>query len=318
MIQVELPQRRIHCCGGGGAGGGSTKAKGVFEETLAGMKKKKVAEISDVQKQEVVTRFLKQMDQAAKDDDAAFARKEPAVHKLNILKKVQDMVGVKDLQGTLLDFDVLGVLSDWVSPKSDNTLPSHTIRTAVYHMLDILPTQSEHLKRKQDGTQRTVGMVVMSLYRHKQETRENKAVLRALIEKWSRPIFRKGADARSKDYSGNDELHAVVNAQLAQRAQAHAGSVQTAVSFDDAITQRSASDAYAGSRARCPFSGGFLYTAKPQSKNVVNAEQSSTHDQVRRDMLKKMSDMKNANRSGFGRKENKNTMEMEKTGRNKA
>jgi hypothetical protein len=299
----------------------STKANDVFSQTLAGMKKAKVQELTDADKQRVATEFLKIMGTAALKDDAAYEAKQPATHKLNMLKKVQDMVGVRTMQATLLDFDLLGVLSDWITPKAaDNTLPSHTIRTAVYQMLSLLPCQSDHLKRKSDATGRTIGMTIMALFRHKSETRENKLMLKAIIEKWSRPIFRKQSDARSADLSGNVELQQVVRDQIKIRAEKAAAVAADGsnVSFDDAINNRGATEANAQARARTVFSAGFLYTARPESKVTINREANSANDDNRKNMLKKMNDMKNANRSGVGKKEVKSTMDMAQTGRNKA
>ena len=309
--------------GGGGTGktrestNVSAKATDVWSQTLSGMKKAKVKELDEAEKQRIATEFLKAMGAAAMKDDQLYADRQPAMTKLNMLKKVQDMVGVRTMQSTLLDYDVLGVLSDWVAPKPDNSLPSHTIRAAVYEMLKILPSQADHLKRKSDTTGRTIGMTVMALFRHKQETRENKLLLKSIIEKWSRPIFSKQSDARSADLSGNAELQIVVSDQIKIRAQNAVSNKATTESFEDAMKKRPGADAYSDTRASRPYSAGFLYTVKPESK-VLNHTDRNSHDDGRKNMLKKMNDMKNANRSGVGKKEVKSTMEMQSTGRNKA
>jgi len=303
--------------GRGGGGGGASRPTDVFSQTLADMKKKKVADLTDSDKQRFATDLLKLMDTAAKKDDMAFEKKEPAVNKLNLLKKVQDMVGLKSMQSTLLDYDILGEFSDWITPKRDNSLPSHTIRTAIYHMLSILPAQSDHLKRKHEQTQRTIGMTIMSLYRHKQETRENKLLLKSIIEKWSRPIFGKVSDARSSTYAANEELQDVVKQQQAKRAESLTNYETTGMSFDDAIT-KGAADAYAEGRARRPYSNGFVFTARPEAKSVVDRETQSGNDDARKNLLKKMHDMKGANRAGVGRKTSLKAMDMQNSGRNKA
>jgi hypothetical protein len=299
------------------------KATDVFSQTLQSMKKKKVAALTDVDKKKIAEEFLKVMDTANKNDDIAFLSKPPlpAMNKLNLLKKVQDMVSVKDMQDTLLDYDILGVLSDWILPKKDNTLPSHTIRTAVYNMLYILPAHSDHLKRKQGESQRTIGRTVMDIFRHKSETKENKLLLKKIIEKWSRPIFSKASDARSADKASNEELQHVVQSQLNVRMQSALNN-EKHNNFNDVINKNNNnnvnSDAYAGSRARCPHSGGFLYTVKPESKKIIDYQTITSHDDGRKGLLKKMNDMKNANRSGFGKKDNTRSDDMQSTGRNKA
>jgi len=304
---------------GGGRGGGSSGGRpmDVFSQTLADMKKKKVAELTDIDKQRFATDLLQLMDTAAKKDDIAFEKKEPAVNKLNLLKKVQDMVGLKSMQSTLLDYDILGEFSDWITPKRDNSLPSHTIRTAIYHMLSILPAQSDHLKRKHEQTQRTIGMTIMSLFRHKQETRENKILLKSIIEKWSRPIFGKLSDARSSNYASNEELQDVVKQQQAKRVESLMNYETTGMSFDDAIA-KGAADAYGEGRARRPYSNGFVFTARPEAKSVVDRQTQSGNDEARKNLLKKMHDMKGSNRTGVGRKASLKAMDMQNSGRNKA
>ena len=308
--------------GGGGAAssGSGGRATDIFTQTLQDMKKKKVAEISDPQKQQLATDLLKLMDSAGKRDEIAFEKKEPALNKLNLLKKVQDMVGIKAMQNSLLDYDILGVLSDWIQPKADGTLPSHTLRTAVYHMLSILPALPDHLKRKQPTSQRTIGMTVMALFKHKQETRENKILLKSVIEKWSRPIYGKTSDAHSSTTSSNVDLQEVIRQELsAQAAASRVRGQNIGLSLDDSLSKKSeVKDVFASSRARTPYSAGFLYTARPESKVVVNRESLSSSDEARKKMLKKMQDVKGSNRSGTGRKENLTSMDMEKTGRNKA
>merc|ERR1712196_100491 len=116
------------------------------------------------------------------------------------------MVSLQVMQGALLDYDILGVLSEWLAVKSDNTLPSHTVRVAVYKMLDKLPCQNEHLKRKTEGSKRTVGQTIITLLKHKDETRENKALIKGLVEKWSRGIYGKQTDLRNSTGGGSSEL----------------------------------------------------------------------------------------------------------------
>lgn len=148
-------------------------------------------------------------------------------------------------------------------------------------------------------------------------TQSDKLLLKSIIEKWSRPIFSKQSDARSADLSGNAELQIVVSDQIKIRAQNAVSNKATTESFEDAMKKRPGADAYSDTRASRPYSAGFLYTVKPESK-VLNQTDRNSHDDGRKNMLKKMNDMKNANRSGVGKKEVKSTMEMQSTGRNKA
>ena len=181
--------------GGGGvgsSGGGSRKAADPFSETLEAMKKPKAVLMSEAEKDKVTERLLQRMHEAFLKDEVLFKAGEPAVHKLQMLKTVQQMVAVKTLQHNLLEKDILGSFKDWIEPKRDasKTLPSLTVRSAIYEMLAKLPCQTDHLKRT-DGDKKPIGYTILALRKHKMETPENKRALKELMEKWCRPVFRK-------------------------------------------------------------------------------------------------------------------------------
>jgi hypothetical protein len=308
--------------GGGGGGNGPRKPLDPFSETLATMKKPKKIDVSENDKQRVATDLLKRMDGACKHDDALFAAGQPAFHKLNLLKKVEEMVGLQAMQGTLLDFDILGVFSEWLSIKSDTSLPSHTVRLAIYKMLDKLPCQNEHLKRKTEGSKRTIGQAIVALLKHKDETKENRVLIKNLVEKWSRGIFNKSSDPRNAAIIGNTELQSVAH-QYQERRSASSFAAQAAQSaaqnqsFDQAV--RKARDSGDGdlSRARAPYSSGFVYTVRPEGKGALVNKDVAVHDDARNKVLKIMKDGKRGS-GAVGRKENPRAMDMAQTGRNKS
>ena len=178
--------------GGAGSSGGGRKEHDPFSETLEAMKKPKAEVMSEAEKDKITERLLHRMHDAFVKDEALFKTGEPAVHKLQLLKVVQQMVAVKALQHNLLEKDILGAFKDWIEPKRDasKTLPSLTVRTAIYVMLTKLPCQTDHLKRT-DGDKKPIGYTILALRKHKMETPENKRMLKELMEKWCRPVFRK-------------------------------------------------------------------------------------------------------------------------------
>lgn len=177
---------------GSSSEGGSRKSADPFSETLESMKKPKAALMSEGEKDRITERLLHRMHDAFIKDEALFKQGEPAVYKLQMLRTVQQMVAVKTLQHNLLEKDILGALKDWIEPKRDagKTLPSLTVRTAIYEMLAKLPCQTDHLKRT-EGDKKPIGYTILALRKHKQETPENKRALKELMEKWCRPVFRK-------------------------------------------------------------------------------------------------------------------------------
>lgn len=177
---------------GGSGGGGSRKSSDPFTETLDSMQKPKAVLMSEAEKDKITERLLQRMHEAWVKDEALFKQGEPAVNKLQLLKSVQQVVAVKALQHNLLEKDILGSFKDWIEPKRDasKTLPSLTVRTAVYNMLAKLPCQTDHLKRT-EGDKKPIGYTILALRKHKMETPENKRALKELMEKWCRPVFRK-------------------------------------------------------------------------------------------------------------------------------
>jgi TFIIS helical bundle-like domain len=177
---------------GSSSDGGSRKSADPFSETLEAMKKPKAVLMSEAEKDKITERLLLRMHDAFVKDEALFKQGEPAVHKLQMLRTVQQMVAVKTLQHNLLEKDILGAFKDWIEPKRDTakTLPSLTVRTAVYEMLTKLPCQTDHLKRT-EGDKKPIGYTILALRKHKLETPENKRALKELMEKWCRPVFRK-------------------------------------------------------------------------------------------------------------------------------
>jgi len=128
--------------GGGGGGGGGGRDLDPFSETLQAMKKPKAVEINDTEKGRLAEELRKKMATAAREDDRLYREGKPAVHKLNMLAHVQSVVAVKDLQQTLLEYDILVSFSQWLRPRPDKSLPTLALRTALYELMAKLPCQS--------------------------------------------------------------------------------------------------------------------------------------------------------------------------------
>ena len=320
--------------------GVSTKpgADDPFSKTLEAMKKPKAKEMSDMDKNKIVDTLLRQMYLAHREDEGSFARGEPAVHKLNMLKKVQSLIAVKILQHEFLEKDILGALRDWIEPKNDGnkTLPSLAVRTAVYEMLLKLPAQTDQLKRT-DGDKKPIGHIILALRKHKMETPQNKRLLKEIMEKWCRPVFNKSADARmmQRDHATNDEL-SMIAAERVRRA-AHAAALAETIASEAAERAGADNDAsqladgggdldavLAGAsrgpkdtatRARAPFSSGFLFTVRPEEKSIQRREPNEkVFGQTRATLMKKLNDGKKVG----GTKANPRAMDMAMTGRNKS
>lgn len=184
---------------GGGSTAISARDTDPLSETLRTMKNPKAKGLTDPEKDIFVTKLQRKMDEAVLLDEIEYQNKRPAVHKLKILDAVQQAISLRSLHQTLLDKDILGNLRDWIRPRGTSVtapLPALSVRTAVYDLLLLLPCQPEHLKRVTTTGKPPIGVVIVQLRKHKQETVENKKKLREIMDKWSRPIFSKNADVR--------------------------------------------------------------------------------------------------------------------------
>lgn len=55
-----------------------------------------------------------------------------------MLPTVKQLVALRPLQHTLLDYDILNVFKDWIEPRDAKTLPSLPVRTAIYESENVL------------------------------------------------------------------------------------------------------------------------------------------------------------------------------------
>lgn len=243
-----------------------TKDLDPLSQTLNEIRKPKVKALSDAEKDVMVEKLLRKMAQAAELDDECFKRKEPSLHKVQLLPTVQRAVAMKSLHNTLLEKDFLCYLRDWIEPKSSSSLPALSLRTAVYEMLLKLPCMTEHLKRGNDKV--PIGYVIVALRKHKMETPENKRLLKEIMDKWSRPIFSK-TDGSAGQILENEEVKTALLRKYSEPqsttvpTQSNSGNFQSLISGEN--NQKKDIDT---SRARAPSSYGYLFTVQPELKQL--------------------------------------------------
>ncbi len=285
-----------------------------LSQTLITMKKRKSEEWGEEMKAELAQELLAQMDRAAVEDEESFQRGTPAISKLKSLQHVQKMVGIKVLQPTLLEYDLLSVLKRWIEPKDASTLTSMQVRTAVYDMLRKLPCEIVHLRRS------GVGKTVMALFKHKAEVDQNKQILEEIIEKWNRMVFNKSADMRSRApiRASVPEVGTAIgdNHQSGRAREQEIASSSTAAErrgFSEILQTKQSTTGNGFDRVRVPYSAGFMFTVQPQSKINKKAVQAAMRENsggTRDVLLKSMREM-----SGSGKKQAFRAVEASLTGR---
>ncbi|VDN03445.1 unnamed protein product [Thelazia callipaeda] len=139
----------------------------------------------------------------SEDDRHSNMERLPALQKRKMLSSVKAMLLKHDLMeaviGELVIVNVIwpyngmmNVISEWLAPLPDKSLPALEIRTDLLKIL-------QDFSRLEPGTlkQSGLGRAVMLLYKHPRETKENKALAARLISDWARPIFQLDTDFRS-------------------------------------------------------------------------------------------------------------------------
>lgn len=179
---------------------GKRKEEDFFDSTLRSLKTgrgRRKMNLSVQEQEQIVQEVLYRMDKAHADDLASIAERKPALERIKYVDEAIRALRKHQLQPTFLDFDLLSFIKKWIQPLEDGSLPNLGVRTKMLQMVANLPVMKEHLKRS------GFGKVVMLLWKHPSETRENKDLCRDLIERWSRAVFDK-----TLDYSKLAELEA--------------------------------------------------------------------------------------------------------------
>ncbi len=151
---------------------------------------------------DIITRMLT----ASMQDSEARKAGRPALHRMALLPDVRAACYTAGLAEILLDgpreehgmggtTPLLVAMREWLKPTLGKDgksllLPARRVREECYTLMGALPVRQDHLRSSQ------MGQVLMGFWRHADETAENKALLRSIIEKWMRPLVAKQASFR--------------------------------------------------------------------------------------------------------------------------
>jgi len=207
---------------------------------------------------DAIAQMLADMRIAAKEDRDLNDAGQPATKKMAIFKRVMQNLGKVELQMAFVEANLLSVMTDWLAPMPDKSLPHVFIRTELLKLISQLKLDDTS-RLKESG----IGKAVMYLYRHPKETRENKGVAGKIINEWARPIFHKETDFKKltrEDRRENDDLRA---------KRAFQGRKRHRVEESEEPNLKPGDPGWVG-RARVPMPDNQEYIKRPQWQNDVD------------------------------------------------
>ncbi|CXI46057.1 IWS1-like protein, putative [Plasmodium berghei] len=185
------------------------KQKTHFDEILENLKskRKKVQKISEDDGLQYCENVLNQMILMHEQDIQNVKEKKPATAKLQIIDEVCKILTKPKWKPFFMKLNIYHVLALWLMPLPKNTLPNFTIRTNLLKVIQQLPITIKSLRGSQ------LGKIMTFLHTHKDETDENKKIIRNILQNWMGPIiginanYKQFAKERQKRILENPEYH---------------------------------------------------------------------------------------------------------------
>jgi len=220
---------------------------------------------------DAIAKLIADMRIAAKDDRELNLAGKPATRKMAMWKTVWHHLTKIDLQLAFIEANALSVMTDWLAPMPDKSLPHVVIRQNFLKLLKEIKIE-DTTRLKESG----IGKAVMYLYRHPKEERHNKYLAGQIITDWARPIFNKNADYTKMSKEDRREKDAAMAARLSKRSR-----------IDEDLEEPQARPGDPGwvGRARVPMVDNKEYVNRPAWQNHEAIQQGAKKKKI--DLLEK-------------------------------
>jgi transcription factor SPN1 len=215
---------------------------------------------------ERISRLRDEMRDAAAADAECIRNGTPAVHKLELLPEVRDVLQKHNLADSILDNNLLESVRLWLEPLPDASLPAYEIQKELFAAIEKLPIKTMHLRES------GLGKVVLFYQKSKRPQLAIKRTADKLIGDWTRPIMGRSDNYRDK--------HVATKAYLPEDVYT-AGSGNAGTKQDE--DSLAAAAAARRKRAHIPSANSRSFEVAPRSDlSAAVGQRRETNDQFKR------------------------------------
>lgn len=188
------------------------KKKTHFDEILENIKlrKRKRQTMSDDECMQYCENVLRQMVSAHEQDIKAVKENKPATAKLHIVDNIAQILTKPKWKPYFMKLNINRVLEMWLMPLTKNSLPHFSIRSNMLKVIMQLPITIKSLRGSQ------LGKVLTYLHTHKDETEENKKMIKTILQNLLGPIiginanYKHSLKKRQKKIMENPNFHKII------------------------------------------------------------------------------------------------------------
>lgn len=209
---------------------------------------------------EMIANLRTDMREAALSDASCVNEGQPAVHKQQLLKRVQDTLRQQGLAESILDGNLLESVRIWLEPLPDASLPSFEIQQTLFSALTALPIKTIHLRES------GLGRIVAFYQKSRRPHPSIKRMAQKLIGDWTRPII-----GRSDNYRDRSVDTASFDPMQAGRMRRRS---EPLTPYEESAARRN--------RAALPQANNTRYSVAPVASAAPMQQQRATDSQLRR------------------------------------